>query len=447
MGRLFGTDGIRGLANQEPITPETALRLGRAAVEYCTKKGEAPVIVIARDPRSTGEMLEHGILAGVISAGGTALVSGVIPTPGLAFLARETEAALGIMISASHNPHNYNGFKVFSGEGFKLSEREEYEFEEILLSPGDAAPPGLPGSARTIPDPEARYRAFLRRRAGRGVSLRGMKAVLDCANGAASRVAPALLRELEVDTDTLFDKPDGRNINSGCGSEHTENLSGRVREAGAQVGLAFDGDADRLVAVDERGRRLSGDQLLTIFAKELKEQGKLVNNCVVSTVMSNIGLKAALSDMGIRWVSAPVGDRNVLAAMRENGAVLGGEDSGHMIFLDRHTTGDGLLSALMLLEAMKNFDRPLSELAGLMQGFPQALVNVPVREKPELEGIPDVKRVIEQVEGKLGERGRVLVRYSGTEPLCRVMVEGGSREEVDAAARKIAEAVKKALDR
>ena len=445
MARLFGTDGIRGIAFQDPVTEEMGRRLGHALITFLAGKEAEASVVIGRDTRASGEALDLAVAAGALSAGGTVSRVGVIPTPAVAYLTRAQGAGAGVVISASHNPNEYNGFKVFSSEGYKLSQEEERELESLIL---DApAPPARGGAVEVAEQKECRerYLAFLRATLPKGFSLRNRHIVMDCANGATSGLAPVLFRGLGAEVDALSATPDGENINRGCGSEHTGPLRQRVLETTAHVGLAFDGDGDRLIAVDERGNVLSGDQILTIFARMLQEQGALRNHLVVATVMSNMGLHAALEALGIEVVSTPVGDRWVMEEMRARGASLGGEDSGHMIFSDHHTTGDGLISALQLVAAMETFQKPLSELGRWMRPFPQTLVSVPVQTKRPLSEVQEVQRVIKEIEEVLGKRGRVLVRYSGTEPVCRVMVEGERKGEVEGYANRIAEVIKQTL--
>jgi len=363
----------------------------------------------------------------------------------VAYLVRHFRAGAGVVLSASHNPHEYNGFKLFSADGFKLSDQEEDRIEEMIRKPEKSRKNRPPGRAETREDGWRLYMGFLEKTIPGGQPLKGMKLVLDCANGATFQVAPSLFKRLGATVRTLFAEPDGKNINFGCGSQHPEAAQEEVVRSGASAGLAFDGDGDRLVVVDETGAVLSGDQIIAVCAGDLKEQGRLKNDVVVSTVMSNMGLRFALQGMGVEPVTTAVGDRSVMEAMRENGAVLGGEDSGHIIFLDHHTTGDGILSALQLLSTRLRSGKPLSQLASTMTIFPQALINVPVSRKPDLGSIPEIGAVIQQVEQALGDRGRVLVRYSGTEPLCRVMVEGEDREEVERSAQAIADTIRQKL--
>lgn len=445
MGKLFGTDGIRGVANRPPMTAETALAVGRAVAALFRNGDAQPRIVIGQDTRISGEMLEHALAAGICSMGGDAWLTDVLPTPGVAYLADATGADAGIVISASHNPFEDNGIKVFRGDGFKLSDAREAELERLILDEDLAAKCEAvrdTGHVRLFADARDRYREFLRSTLPEGTSLAGMKIVLDCGNGATYRVAPELFAELGAETITLFAEPDGRNINRDCGSQHPETLMRTVVDSGAHIGLAFDGDGDRLIAVDETGRRVTGDQILAICARHMRDTGRLAGDRVVSTVMSNIGLRLALRDMGVEYRIADVGDRYVLEEMIASGAVLGGEDSGHMIFLDHHTTGDGVLTGLRLIEALRASGRPLSELAGIMDVFPQLLVNVPVREKPEIMDIVPVAEAIRDAEAELGETGRVLVRYSGTQNLCRVMAEGPTAEIVREICERIAAAVR-----
>lgn len=444
MPKLFGTDGIRGIANQYPITAEMGFSLGFAIVRYCKLRKIQSNIIIGRDTRASGESLESAIVSGIKSAGGIVQSLGVIPTPGVAFFTRTTSAGAGIVISASHNPYEYNGFKIFSKEGYKLSVNEEDEIEDLL---GSADHP--PKEDRGRPQEEIvsseEYGKFLKQTLPKGLSLKDMKIVIDCSNGATFKIAPALFESLGAQAKCLFIDPDGRNINQHCGSQHPEALSQRVVETHAAIGLAFDGDGDRLVAIDENGESLTGDQILAICAKMLEARGELKNRLVVSTVMSNLGLGIALKRHGIGHVMTQVGDRYVTELMRAREASLGGEESGHIVFLNYHTTGDGLLTALQLLSAMKIFGKPLSELANWMTVFPQTLLNVPVQKKPDISAVPEISRVIQETESRLGDKGRVLVRYSGTEPLCRIMVEGETREEIEDHAQGIAAIVKQAL--
>ena len=430
MGALFGTDGIRGEANRYPITPEVAMDVGRA-VACLLKHNNRAHIVIGKDPRISGDMIENALAAGVCSAGGDVTMLGVIPTPAVAYLTRSMNCDAGIVVSASHNPYYDNGIKIFDKNGFKLSTMVEEQIETEILNRAvnckDVRHDQI-GTIRQLDDARDRYVDFI---AGSGLSdykLNGMKVVLDCSNGATYKVAPMLFDRIGAKLTTLFNSPNGRNINDGCGSQHIETLQQKVLETGANVGLAFDGDGDRLIAVDETGKAVTGDQILAICAKQMKETKNLANNMVVSTVMSNVGLKNLLAEEGIDHLITDVGDRYVLAEMQKSGAIIGGEDSGHMIFLDRHTSGDGILTGLRLIETMLETGRPLSELSKIMKVYPQILKNVKIKEKVDIYTFPEIAAVIRDVETRLDGKGRVLVRYSGTQPLCRVMVEGPDRD-------------------
>ncbi|BBO67026.1 phosphoglucosamine mutase [Desulfosarcina alkanivorans] len=451
MGDLFGTDGIRGMANQYPLDCETALTAGRAIAAFFenTATGGSNRFVIGQDTRISGNMLVSALAAGICSMGKDVYLAGVIPTPAVAFLAAARGFDAGIVISASHNPYYDNGIKLFRRDGYKLSDEAEAGIEALIRNPGpllaESAAIRQVGTVHHLDDARGQYRRFVGGCLSDGISLAGMKLVVDGSNGAASDIAPVLFRELGASVKTMGCSPDGININDGCGSQHPEALAERVVKDGAALGLAFDGDADRLIAVDEKGTVLSGDQVMAICARDMKEKGQLANPVVVTTVMSNLGFGAALKKMGIDHIQARVGDRYVMQEMVAADAVLGGEDSGHMIFLNHHTTGDGMLAALKLVEAMQSSGRPLSELSTVMTVFPQRLINVDVRAKPEIGTIGPVMQVIETVENQLGEQGRVLVRYSGTQPQCRVMVEGPTEQETNALCRQIARVVEQEL--
>ena len=453
-GKLFGTDGIRGAAGRYPVDEQTAYEVGMAIVDLFARGDKPPRILIGRDTRESGPSLEAALAAGVAAAGGTVGLLGVLPTAGVAFVTRTSDADAGVVISASHNPFQDNGMKVFSGSGFKLSDEEEAHIEDLVI--GDKAVPAAVSSrgsdtggartkAATDSDASLGYERFLKEALPGSMSCEGMKVVLDTANGATFRVAPVVFTALGADVTVINDDPDGVNINEGCGSEHTEGLRSLVRKVGADIGLAFDGDGDRLMAVDERGEELTGDQTLIICAKMLKDEGRLAGDRIVSTVMSNIGLSAACKRMGIENYAADVGDRHVMEQMQRLGVVLGGEPSGHVVFLDRHTTGDGILTGVQLIAAMLKAGKRLSEMADLMDVFPQSLVNVEISSKPVLESVPEIGEAVKAVESELGEDGRVLVRYSGTQPMCRVMVEGPTAETTERHAAYLAEVVKRAL--
>jgi phosphoglucosamine mutase len=446
MGVLFGTDGIRGRANRHPMTAEVALKVGRAAALLLGRPECGGAVIIGQDPRVSGDMLAQAAAAGVLSAGLDACRVGVVPTPAVARLVVETAAPLGVMISASHNPFEDNGIKIFQAGGYKLDDGMERQIEALVLGGdsdcGQSAAP--PGEMRIIEAPLARYRRFLAEAVPLG-TLEGFGMVVDCANGATSAVAPRLFRDLGARVSVIADRPDGRNINRDCGSEHPGELCRSVVAAGARVGLAFDGDGDRIRAVDETGKVLTGDQLIAIFAESLLAHHRLNPKKVVTTVMSNLGLKTALRNLGIDHEASAVGDRRVMEKMVSTGAVLGGEDSGHIIFRDLHTTGDGVLSGLRLLALMMESGRPLSELARVITVFPQVMINVAVRAKPPISDLEPVRHEIQQVEAELDGKGRVLVRYSGTEPLCRVMVEGPTASLTESLGARIAAAVAKTI--
>ncbi len=432
--RLFGTDGIRGIANQYPITPELMVKLGRAVIRMLRSADRPVRILIGRDTRISSDMIECAVASGICSANGEVSLAGVIPTPAVAYLTVSGGFDAGMMISASHNPYHDNGVKIFNSKGFKLSDEQEDRIA-ALLADNDATWVRSGGTDDIGPvvhiaESDRAYADFLRNMLPPDFSLKGLKVVLDCSNGATYHVAPHLFVELGADATVLFAAPDGRNINAGCGSQHTETLQEKVLALGADIGFAFDGDGDRLIAVDENGNRATGDQILAVCAKYLKENGRLNNNLAVSTVMSNAGLHQALKELDIRHITAEVGDRYVLEKMMSNGSILGGEDSGHMIFLDVHTSGDGILTALRLLQIMREKQRPLSELVNIMTVYPQVLMNVAVTRKTDLDSIPEIVQAIEAVRSQLKDRGRVLVRYSGTRPLCRVMVEGPDADEI-----------------
>jgi len=423
LGRLFGTDGVRGVANSE-LTSDLAFRLGQAGAYVLSKEHPHPRILIGKDTRISGDMLEAALVAGICSVGADVLRVGVLPTPGIALLTRTMDVSAGVVISASHNPVQDNGIKFFDSTGYKLPDAIEDEIESIVLSdekPWEVPIGGEVGRVIEINDAGRRYMDFLKGTVGR---LDGIKVVLDCANGAASYVGPVILREFGVEVIPICNTPDGVNINAGCGSTHPEQLQQAVLEHGADLGLAMDGDADRLIVVDEKGTILDGDFIMVICALAQKEQGTLAKNAVVVTVMSNLGLHIALKEAGMTIYETQVGDRYVMEELIRTGAKLGGEQSGHIIFLDHNTTGDGLLTALHLLAVIKERNVKLSQLASQMQRLPQVLLNATVQHKSRLMQDESVLAKVEEAEKALGGRGRVLVRPSGTEPLIRVMVEG-----------------------
>ena len=441
MGRFFGTDGIRGQANSSPLTAEMFVSIGRALAHLYRQPGHIPQIIIGKDTRLSGDMLESALAAGICSAGGNALLAGVLPTPGVSFLTGSLPTDAGVVISASHNPFEDNGIKIFGPGGWKLSDADELAIESWLLDQDAStlcAEPSQCGRISRFVDAESRYMNFVIKSFLPLAHVEGLSVVLDCSHGAASYIAPETFRQLGAQVTTFFNTPNGVNINLHCGSQHPETLARAVVEKQAAVGFAFDGDADRLIAVDEQGTVLTGDQILTICAAAMKKAGRLAGNLVVRTVMSNCGMGIALQSLGIDSVMTDVGDRAVLQTMQNRGAVIGGEDSGHIIFLDHHNTGDGLITALQVLAVMREEGRPLSELAKVMTVFPQTLINVAVTRKDDPASIPELVRVIQDVESKLGTAGRVLVRYSGTQNLCRVMVEGPQADLTERYCRKIA---------
>jgi phosphoglucosamine mutase len=448
MGKLFGTDGIRGEANRYPMDAHIAFSVGQAITYLLKKPRHSTRIIIGKDTRISGYMLEGALESGITSMGGNPYLVGVLPTPGIAFITHSMRADAGIVISASHNPYQDNGLKIFSGNGLKLSDQEEETIESLIL--GNQLPEKVPptremGRAYRLEDVHGRYIVFLKNTFPRDLSMEGMKIILDTANGATYKIAPETFFELGAEVEVIHNTPNGLNINDHCGSQHTEDLRKRVVEGGADIGLAFDGDGDRLIAVDEKGREISGDQVLIICARSLKEKGRLKNDLLISTVMSNLGLKVACKKCGIQHYASKVGDRYVLEDMFRLGSVIGGEDAGHMIFLEHHSTGDGIITAIQLIAAMVEAGKPLSELANMMDVYPQKLINVDVKSKPEVSSLPQVMTVVQQVEAELGDHGRVLVRYSGTQNMCRVMVEGPTLEMTERYCRQIAEVVKSAI--
>jgi phosphoglucosamine mutase len=448
MGTLFGTDGIRGEANRYPMDAMTAFAVGQAVTRVLKKSHHTTRVIIGKDTRLSGYMLESALESGVTSMGGVPYLVGVLPTPGISFITESMRADAGVVISASHNPYQDNGIKVFSGAGFKLSDEQEAAIEELILGgrlPEMVPPPHGMGRAYRLEDAAGRYIVFLKNTFSRALSMEGLKIVLDTANGATYKVAPEAFTELGADVTVIHNAPDGLNINANCGSQHTDDLKRAVVESGAAVGLAFDGDGDRLIAVDETGNELTGDLILIICASMLKAEGRLTNDLLVSTIMSNMGLSVAAKRYGFKNHAAKVGDRYVLEDMQRLGAVLGGEESGHTIFLEHHTTGDGTLTAMQLLAAMLKADKPLSELAKLMDVFPQKLINVDVQRKPDIQSVPQIVAAVKQVEAELGEEGRVLIRYSGTQNMCRVMVEGPTKEATDRYAEQLAAVVKASI--
>ncbi len=445
--RLFGTDGIRGKANIHPMTAEMALRLGLAAGTYF-RRGEHPhKVLIGKDTRLSGYVFESALAAGFCAMGMHAIMVGPLPTPAIAFLTRSMRADLGVVISASHNPFHDNGIKFFDAEGYKLADETEDTIANLVQTTQKWDYPSSEkiGRAKRIEDASGRYIVYTKSCFPAHMSLTGLRIVIDCANGAGYKVAPMALAELGAEVFTIGTEPNGLNINDGYGSLHPHKVANKVREVRADIGLALDGDADRLIVVDEHGTILDGDQIMALCASAMLERGELLQKTLVSTVMSNMALEVFMQERGGTLVRTQVGDRYVMEAMRKNNYLLGGEQSGHLIFRQYSTTGDGLLAALQILRYMCEKERPLSELAGLLTPFPQVLINVKVEKKPPIETVSAVQKAIQKVEKDLAGRGRVLLRYSGTENLCRVMVEGENSQKVRDHAEYLAEVVQKAL--
>lgn len=445
MGKYFGTDGVRGIANAE-LTPELAYQLGRAGAYILTENAERPKIVVGRDTRISGHMLQAALVSGMLSIGADVMLLGVVTTPGVAFLTRHVGADAGVMISASHNPVEDNGIKFFGRDGFKLLDEKEQEIEELLDEEIDRLPRPVGGDVGRLterPELKQAYLAHLNQTIEH--RLDGMKIVLDCAHGAASHLAPELFRQLGADVVVIGGNPDGININVNCGSTHPEGLQKAVVREKADLGLAFDGDADRLIAVDEKGKIIDGDGIMCILATHLQAQGKLARDTLVTTVMSNIGLHKAAAARRIKTVQTKVGDRYVMEEMRKGGFNLGGEQSGHIIFLDHGTTGDGMLTAVQLVNVLTEKQEPLSELARIMQKYPQHMVNVRVKEKNGWDRNSAIRAAVDKVEEALGSNGRVLVRPSGTEPVIRVMAEGPDEHELKSHVAYIADVIQREL--
>lgn len=448
MSRLFGTDGVRGVANEE-LTPQLAMQLGQAGAYVLSKENQhKPTIMVGCDTRISGDMLANALMAGACSVGANAVFVGVVPTPAVAYLTRKYKVDAGVVISASHNPVEFNGIKFFDGNGYKLPDSLEDEIESLIRNgmQGIKFPIGA-GVGKIKYRTDAREEYINHAIQAVKVDLSGMKIVVDCAEGAAFYTSIEALKELGGDIVAIHTNPDGTNINANCGSTHMEELQARVVYEKANLGLAFDGDADRLLAVDENGKIVDGDQVMAIVGSHMKAQGKLKLDTIVATVMSNLGFFLMAEKMGIKAEQTKVGDRYVLERMREIGASLGGEQSGHVIFLDENTTGDGLLSALHLLQVLVETGKPLSELSKVMEVLPQALVNakVPNHKKERYMEYPEIAAAIENLNGMFAGQGRVLIRPSGTEPLVRVMIEGKDQRLIEKEARKLAELIQNCL--
>ncbi|WNF23150.1 phosphoglucosamine mutase [Mesobacillus jeotgali] len=445
MGKYFGTDGVRGVANSE-LTPELAFKLGRFGGYVLTKEHDRPKVLIGRDTRISGHMLEGALVAGLLSIGAEVMRLGVISTPGVAYLTKALGAQAGVMISASHNPVADNGIKFFGPDGYKLSDDQENEIEQLMDMDTDELPRPVGANLGQVNDyfeGGQKYLQYLKQSVDE--EFTGLHIALDCAHGATSSLATHLFADLDADTSTMGASPNGLNINDGVGSTHPEALAEFVKEKGADLGLAFDGDGDRLIAIDEKGNIVDGDQIMYICGKFMKERGQLKQGTVVSTVMSNLGFYKGLEENGVQSVQTAVGDRYVVEEMKKNGYNLGGEQSGHIIFLDYNTTGDGLLTGLQLANIMKATNKPLSELAAEMKKYPQVLVNIRVTDKYHVTDNEKVKAVIEEVEAEMNGNGRILVRPSGTEPLVRVMAEAATAELCQEYVNRIAAVVQEEM--
>ncbi|MDH4316788.1 MAG: phosphoglucosamine mutase [Desulfobulbaceae bacterium] len=447
MRQLFGTDGVRGTANIYPMTTEIAMQIGRAIAFQVKNKAKGHHIVIGKDTRLSGYMIENALAAGICSMGVNVQLTGPIPTPGIAFITTSMRADAGVVISASHNPFQDNGIKIFYSDGFKLPDEKEADIEDLIFSQKMAALRPVAdevGKASRIDDAKGRYIVFLKNTFPKKYSLDDFHVVLDCANGATYGVAPHVFSELGAKVTAIGVQPDGKNINHECGALHPELVARKVRELGADIGLALDGDGDRLIVVDEKGTIVDGDTIMAICASELMSRRKLKKKTLVATVMSNMGLEKAMWEMGGELVRTKVGDRYVVETMRAKGYNFGGEQSGHLVFLDHNTTGDGILAGLQLLAIMIKKKKPLSELTSIMTPYPQVLKNVRTAVKLDLDRIPNLAQEIARHEKELAARGRILVRPSGTEPLIRVMVEGEDNDEINLIADELCDVVRAA---
>jgi phosphoglucosamine mutase len=443
--KLFGTDGIRGTANVYPISPELVLKLGQAIGVFFKEQHSHPRILIGKDTRRSGYMLEQALCSGICSVGVDAFFLGPLPTPGIAYLTRGMRASAGIVISASHNPFEDNGIKIFSSNGYKLPDEAEEQLEALLETPHELPTGAKIGRAKRIDDAIGQYAVYLKEQFPKHLTLDGLRLVIDCANGAAYKVAPKVFMELGAEVFMLGVEPNGSNINDGCGALHPQRIADQVKLYKADLGIAFDGDADRLVIVDDKGEVVDGDEILAICGTRMMKRGQLKKNTVVSTVMSNMGLDVALDRVGAKVLRAKVGDRYVMEEMMKGDFNLGGEQSGHLIFRDQATTGDGILAALRVLEIMIEEQKRTSELKKCMERLPQVLKNIAVKEKVPLEKLPALGAKIAAAEKKLGKTGRVLFRYSGTEKLARIMVEGQDADVIEELANDITNETAKAI--
>lgn len=449
--RLFGTDGIRGVANQFPMTPEISLNLGKALaylLQKDSKSEKRPKIVIGKDTRLSGYIFEQALSAGIASMGADVMLVGPLPTPAIAFITVSMRADAGIVISASHNPYDYNGIKIFDRHGYKLPDEKELMIEDLILNgtSADITPsPKKIGKAFRIDDAPSRYVVFAKNSFPADLTLDGIKIVLDCAHGAAYKVSPTILKELGAELITIGVTPDGKNINTDCGSLNLDILKEKVLGSGADIGIALDGDADRVIFCDEKGNNVDGDKIIAMCAREMVDKHTLQGNTVVTTLMSNMALEIFINDMGVDFVRTQVGDRYVVEEMRKRGCNLGGEQSGHIIFTDLTTTGDGTLAALQVLAIMRNKEKSLSELSGIIDLYPQLLKNVRVEEKKDINQIDGLSELVNKNQDRLNGKGRINVRYSGTEPILRVMVEGEDSALIEEIASEIANKVQKEI--
>lgn len=444
--KYFGTDGIRGLANQFPMTVDVALNLGKALVAMLPKRGSSFKVLIGKDTRRSGYMFEAALAAGVNAMNGDVLFTGPLPTPAIAHLTTAMRCDAGIVISASHNPYHDNGIKIFAADGYKLPDDVEHEIENLLNNPvslNNGTSPEFIGRSKRIDDALGRYNAFVKSAFERDLTLDGLKIVIDCANGAAYRIAPTVLEELGAQIITTGVQPNGYNINDGVGALHPNHCAKLVREHHAHLGITLDGDADRLILVDEHGNIVDGDMIMAMLAVDLKKRGLLQKNTLVTTVMSNLGLHHAMRAQNIDTIQTKVGDRYVVEAMRTNGYSIGGEQSGHIVMLNHATTGDGLLAALRVLSLVARSEKTLSELASVMEKLPQVLINFRVDRKIPISELPQATQKIDEISKAYGDTGRVLVRYSGTEPKCRVMLEGPDMDRLEKDANTIADIIAK----
>jgi phosphoglucosamine mutase len=446
--KLFGTDGVRGHANKFPMTVEIALALGRSVGKILKRKGGKPRVVIGKDTRLSCYVFENALISGLCSMGVDTLMVGPLPTPGVAFITRAYRADAGIVISASHNPYHDNGIKFFTSEGFKFPDAVEQEIEDLVFANdfSDSLPLDEEvGKNTKIDDAPGRYIEFIKSTFPRNLSLKNLKIVLDCANGAGYKVAPLVFQELDAEVTVHNNTPNGLNINKDSGSLHPETIQKTVIDNHADIGIALDGDADRVIMVDENAQIVDGDTILALCAYDMKRRGELKNNTIVSTVMSNYGFVKCMEDHGVNVIQSKVGDRYVIQDMLKHNSNIGGEQSGHLIFLDHNTTGDALVSALQVLRIMIETNSKLSDLASIMKKYPQTLVNVKVGSKPPIETIKSLQEAMTHVESLLENQGRILVRYSGTENICRVMVEGQKQKQVSEIAESLAEVIKKEI--